>query len=355
MMSLKANINKITQYAGRRTYSLAILVVAIMSGCSPVLAQPTKRAATVLVTPTAAAAITSTMTPVATVTPTAGAMEPELWLVAEHEQPDLGLAAGSAVLIDAASGEVLYHRQAHERMYPASTTKILTALLALEHFEPEEMLWVGEEANLAWRINRLDAQKAGLEYGLELPVRDLLYGLLLPSGSDAALVLAANVAYRASNDYLSVDEALANFSEMMNERARAAGALESNFTNPDGIHDPNHYSTAYDLALIAREAMQYELFREIVATGLYETDVFQTRNGSFSRSWENTNRLIDRDDSRYYPFATGVKTGTTTEAGYCLVSSAEFDGRAVIAVVLNSGAENVWSDSVTLLEYARSE
>jgi D-alanyl-D-alanine carboxypeptidase (penicillin-binding protein 5/6) len=271
------------------------------------------------------------------------------------ELPSLDLQAESAVLFDVETGAVLYAKNAHQKMYPASTTKIMTAALALDYMKTDEIIRVGDEVNLTWTSDRMDAQKAGLYYGQELTVNELLYGLLLASGSDAAFTIAVNVAKRESgNDFLTDEQALALFSVLMNQKAKFIGAVETNFINPDGIHDPNHYSTAYDLALIAKYAMQDPHFREIVMTPNYTTAQTVTNTGErYSRSWENTNRLIQPQDEQYYALANGIKTGTTAEAGHCLISSAMLGDNLVIAVILNSTQQRVWSDSVTLLEYAR--
>lgn len=294
--------------------------------------------------PTATIAATRTEAPIHTSTP------------APEKYPDLGLQAQSAILLDTMTGKVLYAKNAHQKMYPASTTKIMTAILALDYLHLDEVLRVGDEANLTWSSERLDAQKAGLYYGQEITMKELLYGLLLASGSDAAYTIAVNVAQRESgDDFLPDDQALTHFSELMNQKAMSIGAAETNFTNPDGMQDPNHYSTAYDLALIAQYAMQDARFREIVATPNYQTAQTVTKSGGiYSRTWENTNRLIQPQDEHYFALANGIKTGTTSEAGHCLVSSAMVGDSLVIAVVLNSTSEGVWADSVTLLKYANS-
>ena len=138
----------------------------------------------------------------------------------------------------------------------------------------------------------------------------------------------------------------------MNQKAKSIGAVETNFTSPDGIQDPSHYSTAYDLAFIAQYAMQDPQFREIVAAPTYTAQIVNQDGEWNSRTWENTNHLILPQNEHYYAPANGIKTGTTIEAGHCLISSAMDGGHLVIAVVLNSTQEEVWSDSVTLLEYA---
>lgn len=350
----------------KKWYSIALMSLLLLQACSPTIPIAAEAPAGVL--PTLPAEETSApvsthkqeLTPAAavTATPTAAAATktPEEPPAAGLEPPPLNLVGQSAVLIDAESGDILFDKNARQRMYPASTTKIMTAHLALKYLKPDEIITVGEEANLAWAGDRLEAQKAGLNYGQELTVKELLYGLMLASGSDAAITLAVNTARRESGDYsMSAGRALSYFASLMNAEAAAAGAVETNFTNPDGIHDPNHYSTAYDMALIARLAMQDAQFREIVATTDYQTAEFVTASGGvYSRHWENTNRLIQPDDDHYYAPATGIKTGTTQEAGNCLVSSALVQDRLVIAVVLGSLPESIWSDSVLLLEYARN-
>ncbi|GAP14096.1 D-alanyl-D-alanine carboxypeptidase [Longilinea arvoryzae] len=338
----------------RHAFRCLFLVVFFLSACSPAnfgagIPSTVKRT---MVTPTLTD--TPTSAPSATPTPTPEPVPPTAQPVVYLEQDPLALAAQSAILIDAQSGTVLYEKAAHRRMFPASTTKIMTALLALEYFDRDEVIWVGDEVNLAWTKFRLDAQKAGLLYSQEIGMEDLIYGLMLVSGSDAAFVIAVNVARRESGDaFMPIDQAVERFCGLMNERARELGALDTNFTSPDGYQDSNHYSTAYDLALIARAAMQDDRFRKIVDVAYYRPAGSETDTGTFSQAWSNTNRLLDREDAVFYAPATGIKTGTTDEAGHCLVSSAEFDGAGAIAVVLDSTAEGVWSDSVSLLEYAR--
>lgn len=337
------------------------LIMLLFAGCVPT--QPVIVQTPVVIqppldpTPTGTLVRTSTPVPAVTTAPTDAPIRPTTPAPvtgAPLELLTLDLQAQSAVLFDATTGEVLYAKNAHQKMYPASTTKVMTAALALEYIQTDEIIRVGDEVNLTWTTERLDAQKAGLNYGQELTMKELLYGLMLASGSDSAFTIAANVAQRESgNDYLDDDQALSHFSALMNQKAISIGAVETNFTNPDGMQDANHFSTAYDLALIAQYAMQDPLFREIVATPIYATAQTVTSSGGiYSRSWENTNRLIQPQDEQYYAPANGIKTGTTSEAGHCLISSVMVGDNLVIAVVLNSTQERVWSDSVTLLEYA---
>lgn len=284
------------------------------------------------------------------------------------------LAAESAVLMDAGNGRVLFEKNADDRMYPASTTKILTALLAIEQGCLDDKVPIGNEIYLAG----LDSSKAGLVVGQTMTMKELIFGLLLPSGNDAAQSIAVHVARtRLRNKFLPAREAIAVFVGLMNERARQCGAVSSNFVDPDGYHHPGHYSTARDMALIAREAMKYGSFREAVGKEVFVPRAFAVkgRNGPVNAKkgrsisspvrkagkerggagsqrpggWENTNKLIDVQSPFYFPAATGIKTGHTDKAGYCLVASASQNGREVISVVMRSTENGVWTDSARLL------
>jgi len=240
-------------------------------------------------------------------------------------------AGEAAVLMDARSGQVLYAKNPHQRMYPASTTKILTALLALEKGNLDDLVTVPEEAC------RTGGSAIGLQAGERLTLRDLLYALLLASANDAAVTIA---------DYLA--GSVESFAGMMNEKASSLGAADSHFTNPHGLPDPDHYTSAYDLALIARCAMQKPVFREIVKTRLKEIsrpEADRSKGPPQEHLW-NHNRLLER-----YPGANGIKTGYTVEAGQCLVASAQKEERELIAVVLNCQGEAVFEDAKKLLEY----
>lgn len=259
------------------------------------------------------------------------------WLVVEAE---------AGLLIDADTGEILYRKNAERRMYPASTTKILTALVAIERGDLDEVVTVGEEV---WMATPGES-RAGLRPGERWTLRDLIKAMLLPSGNDAARTIAVHIARKEFGEALDTEEALARFAELMNERAAAAGATDSHFVNPHGLHDEAHYSTALDLARIAVAAMQLPEFREIVRIDL-EDVVPVAAEDEKSVLLFNRNRLVNPGSDYYFPAATGIKTGYTSAAGWCLVSSAEADGRRIIAVVLNSSQTGVWTDSIRLLEY----
>ncbi|MBQ8540976.1 MAG: D-alanyl-D-alanine carboxypeptidase [Clostridia bacterium] len=236
----------------------------------------------------------------------------------------VNLSAQSCIVIDGESGRVLFEKNAYETRPMASTTKIMTALVVLEKLELNEMVEVsasaaGTEGSSIW-----------LSPGENMSVEDLLYALMLASGNDAAAALA---------EYTSGSEAA--FALLMNQKAKSIGAYNTNFTNPHGLPDDNHYTTAYDLALISAYAMKNSTFAQIVAT---ENKTISWEGSQWKRSLKNHNKLLSR-----YEYATGVKTGYTKKAGRCLVSCAEKDGRRNICVTLN--APDDWNDHITLHEY----
>lgn len=237
------------------------------------------------------------------------------------------LAAQGAVLMDAETGQILLERNARVRYYPASTTKILTALVAIERGGLDDRATISPTA---WDV---EGTTAFIEVGERLTLQQLLYGLMLPSGNDAAVAIAELIAGDVGK-----------FAELMNEKARALGALDSHFVNPHGLHDPEHYTSARDLALIARYAMRNPVFRTIVATQEYTLPA--ARPGLQPRKFYNHNRLLG-----VYPGADGVKTGYTPEAAHTLVASATRDGRTLIAVALQTDQAGRWTDTARMLDF----
>lgn len=265
------------------------------------------------------------------------------------------LRAQGIVLLDQDGGDILYSKNPHKKMYPASTTKILTTLVALKNCDLEDIVTVGAE------ITHIDPQasKADLFKDQRISLKNLIRALMLPSGSDAAHAIAVYVGRQSSgNDDLSIVEAQRIFMQMMNTQAQKLGAKNSNFINPDGIHHAKHYSTAYDLAVIAREAMKNDFFREVVSAPAYEWNPGSganiSRNGQKVNPrlfWKNTNQLLQPDSPFYDARATGIKTGFTSQAGYCLASAASKDGKHILTVVLNSTESGVWTDTLQLFDY----
>ncbi len=232
------------------------------------------------------------------------------------------ISAKSAVLIDVGSGRVLFEHNAGEKLPMASTTKIMTALIACESKRLNEVVKVspfasGTEGSSLW-----------LKIGESQTLENLTYGLMLKSGNDAAVAIAEHLCG-------SVDA----FALVMNEKAREVGAKNTRFKNPHGLDDVEHYTTAYDLAIIAREAMKIKDFRKIVGTKTYAIPM---QGEKWDRLLTNHNKLLWKIEG-----CNGIKTGFTKRSGRCLVSSAKRGEEEYICVTLN--APNDWSDHTTLL------
>jgi D-alanyl-D-alanine carboxypeptidase (penicillin-binding protein 5/6) len=263
------------------------------------------------------------------------------------------LEAQGAILIDMATGEVLAGKNQNDRLYPASTTKIMTALLALEYADLDEIVTVGDEANLC----AYDSSKCWLDLGEQIKMADLIRGLLIHSGGDAAFTIAAYIGRKIADDMsLDYNAAIAVFVERMNTRAEELGVNNTQFKDPDGYHNPEHFTTAQNLAVISRKAMEQPFFREVVATEQYtieDWDQYEEEDPTKKviRYWTNTNALILPSSDFYYEPAIGIKTGYTTEAEHCLVAAAKKDDTELLAVVLYSSKDGKWYDSVKLLEY----
>ncbi|MEH6943001.1 D-alanyl-D-alanine carboxypeptidase family protein [Bacillus sp. JJ722] len=250
---------------------------------------------------------------------------------------NLDLTGRVALLIDDKDGTILYEKNANERIYPASTTKILTALLALEHGDLDEEITVGDEVNTSVKGESTAYLVGGRTYTL----RDLLAGLMLPSGNDAARTIAIHIGKKIEgNEELNNKRATAAFVDKMNEYAEELGAKHSHFVNPNGLHNNNHYTTAYDMAIITKAAMKQEGFMEIVSKQSY-----QSKHATF----KNTNQLLDPETAHYFEGVNGIKTGFTDEAGRCLISSIKVDGRHLVALVFDSTDEAIFEDATALL------
>lgn len=237
------------------------------------------------------------------------------------------VTASAAVLMDAGTGRVLFGKKAFDRREPASLTKILTAVLALEYNHPEEIVTVSKRS-----AGISVGQELGLIQGDRLTLENLIKAALLYSANDSTVAIAQHIAGSEEK-----------FIDLMNARALVLGALNSRFANTNGYHHPNHYTTAYDLALITRYALANEEFARIVGA---PRDTIHWADGEKSREVENTNRLV-REKS--YEGIIGVKTGSTIRAGNCLIAAARRGDRTLIAVVLHS--RNRYKDSVKLLDY----
>lgn len=232
----------------------------------------------------------------------------------------------AGLVMDVLTGKVLYEKNAHSPFEPASTTKIMTAILALEKGNLSDIVVTSEEPP------RVDGSRIYLEEGEKLTLEQMLYGMILNSGNDAAVAIA---------EHIGGD--IESFVKMMNAKAREIGAYHTTFVNPSGLPDEGHLTTAYDLALISRYALlNLPKFRKIVSTKTLE---IPWQAEEWDRQLINLNKLLWN-----YEGADGVKTGYTSTAGRTLVASATRDGWQLISVVLKSDA-NIWSDSMALLDY----
>ena len=256
-------------------------------------------------------------------------------LAAEQQWPEMPELDGEAVvLMETNTSAVVYEKNAEEKMYPASTTKILTAIVVLEHCSMDETVtFTAECCDLEDGAVTIDSVP-----GEEMPLKDVMYGLLLPSGNDCAMALAIHVAG-------SVDA----FAEMMNEKAKEIGALSSHFVNPSGLFNSNHYTTASDLALIAQYAFQNSTFVDIISHPTYIIE--PTNMNSESRVLTNTHEMIIPGGADYNSDVIGGKTGYLYEAGRCLVTYAERDGINLLAVILDGDYYGIFSETQELLDY----
>ncbi|WP_019850967.1 D-alanyl-D-alanine carboxypeptidase family protein [Desulfitobacterium sp. PCE1] len=242
--------------------------------------------------------------------------------------PSLKITADAAVLMDAATGDILYDKNAHKQRPPASTTKIITAILGLELGKPDELVVVSEKAA------SVGESTIHLDPGEKILLYELVTGAMVKSGNDACVAIGEHIA--------GTEE---HFIRLMNQKAFLLGARNTKFENTNGLPGKNHVSTAYDLALMARYGLQIPAFTSI--TRLKETEIHFIEP-DFFMNLKNTNRLLWS-----YPYSDGVKTGTTNAAGKCLVAAATKDGRQLIAVVLH--APNRFGDAQKLLEWGFDE
>ena len=243
------------------------------------------------------------------------------------EASTFSVSAKSAILINADTLEVLYNKAEHEKRGIASTTKILTSLIALEYGVPQKEITATKEAVT------VEGTSIGLKAGDKITLMSLVYGMLLESGNDAANVTA-----------FAISGNITEFAKVMNAFAKKIGMTNSNFTNPSGLTDKNHYSTAFDMALLTSVAIKNPIFRKIAST---ESAVIDFGVPEISRSLTNHNRLL-----RGYDGVFGVKTGYTKASGRCLVTACEKNGVTLIAVTLN--AYDDWNDHKKLYDYGFS-
>lgn len=274
-------------------------------------------------------------------------------------QTDIPINSEACILMDADFGKVLYEKKSKERMYPASTTKVMTAILTVENCNLQDKVTVSH-----WAINSVPATYSlgHISVGQELTVEQLLNITMISSANDAAFVLAEYIANLDNPNYLkdssneakiNFNDSIAKFSEMMNNKAKEIGCMDTNFVNPNGIHNENHYSTAYDLALIGKYAYSNSIIKSIVSKEIYNLPANSINN--FTK-YKTTNALLKNGSKYYYEYANGLKTGYTNPAGFCIIATAQKDNVNLIAVVLkgkylDDGTASRETDCQTLFNY----
>lgn len=251
------------------------------------------------------------------------------------KEPDL--VANAAIVMDAATGQILYEKNAHEKKYPASITKIITTIIALEHnLDFNETITMSE--NAIWGVER-DSTLIGLDVGEKVTIGDLFYATMVKSANECAYALAEQVA----GD-------IESFAQLMNEKAAEIGCENTHFVTPNGLHDDDHYTTAYDMALITKYALQNDTFREIAGTLSYTVPATNLKDET--RPLWNGNKMINPAEPYYYEYCEGGKTGYTSKSNNTLVTFAKKDGLELICVIMDcDGSKYTYTDTKALYNY----
>jgi D-alanyl-D-alanine carboxypeptidase (penicillin-binding protein 5/6) len=258
------------------------------------------------------------------------------------------------VIIDEVnSGDTLYQQNENEKFYPASTTKLMTALVAVENGNLTDIVTIGYEINYI----ASDSSVADLQEEETMTLKDLIYGLLLPSGNDAAKTIAVSIGRKiAADDTLSSDDAEDVFIDVMNEKAKELEMTNSHFANTHGLHNDDHYSTPEDMLKLAKVAFSNDIIREIT-----RTQIFDLQTNLATHQWYNTNLMLypnfdklpndykemhqlEGENDLFNSYATSGKTGYTEEAGKCLIFEGESNGKNVIGVVMKSEKDTIFED-----------
>lgn len=243
--------------------------------------------------------------------------------------PPPSLDAPSYVLMDPDTGEIIYGRNIHAVRAPASITKLMTALLAIELGNPNDLV------TISWNADAEGGSSLGILEGEQIPLADLAYAMLVRSGNDSAVAVAEHIGGSVSG-----------FCDLMNRRAIELDMRDTHFCNPNGMPDPDHVSTAFDLALLAQEALTHPEIREWVAAMEVHFDYFGDREDV---TFESTNHLLEQ-----YPLCNGIKTGYTNAAGFCLLASATYRDKTLVAVVLGCERNMQWPQAIDLFDYGFS-
>lgn len=253
------------------------------------------------------------------------------------------ITAKSAIVLNTGTNTALYQKNGTEKIAPASTAKMIVALTALDYLSPDDEVTVGAEIKMIHD----DSSRAWLTEGDTLTVRQLLIALMLPSGNDAAYTFAVHTGkIIAGDNSLSNKQSIEVFMEQVNEKARALGAENSNFVVPDGYDAEGQYTTAYDLAVIAKACLDNSTISDVVASN---TSYEKWLNGR-EVTYKNTNELINPKSQYYRPEVIGLKTGTSSLGGACVVSAAVIDGETYICVVMGSTKDSRFPDCIKLLD-----
>lgn len=246
-------------------------------------------------------------------------------------EPDFTLTSKAVYLENLDTGLVLYEKNADQQMYPASLTKIMTAILVLENVKDLNQETAAYPMWIQDMLYGTNASLGGLIVGEKLTIRQLLTSALVQSGNESAMILAGYVGSGGMADFMPRD--ITSFVEMMNDKAKALGCMGTHFTNPTGLHSDNHYSTARDMAIMAKYAMQNPVFASLVKN--YAVQLGQTNK--HSDLWQySTNKMLLTSSPYYYAPVVGIKTGSTDEAGRCVISQAEDNGYRYFCVVMGA-------------------
>lgn len=253
------------------------------------------------------------------------------------------LTSEYCAVLDVNTQEVIFEKNIDERIYPASTTKLLTAIVALTYCDKDTVFTAGSELSLVSPNSSL----AFINNGNQLTVEQLVTAMMLASGNDAAYVLAANVGRLVSMDYeLPSTLAVEYFCRLMNETAEKIGALDSNFINPDGFFDENHYTTVSDMLKISLYALDFD----VITNAAKKPEAVVTYVSGEIATWSNSNALVNHYNNVYIAECTGLKTGFCDEAGYCLIATVEASGESYITAVFGATESSVrWEESKSLI------
>lgn len=254
---------------------------------------------------------------------------------AEYWPEEIGVNSPSAILLEANTGTILYDKNSKEKLYPASITKIMTTMIALEHADLDEIVTFSDAS-----IDNTEGSGIARDYGEQMSMEECLYAIMLESANECAYAVAEHVA-----------GSIEVFAEMMNAKAAELGCVNTNFVNPHGLHDNNHYTCSYDMALIAKAAYENETFR--IITGTKARMIPPTNKHAEETPLQNHNKLLHRyqKGNYVYEYCTGGKTGYTTVANATLVTYAEKDGMILVCVVMNTDSTSEWTDSIALFDY----